>query len=187
MRYLTHLQMVLGGVCVGLVCVLAYDWILPPALASVPAAPIRSRTGLPPLPLANPSPPLETFDAINARPLFKFDRKPIPPPPSTTNAERAPPPPTVNLIGVIIDGPRQLALLRVPQSPLAVSASVGDEVQGWHVTAVYPDHVVLSLNATEITVNLNANRASDTAAVSAPATEPPQPAAPVTRSNEQKP
>jgi len=181
MRYFSRLQLLFGAVCVALLCILVYEWLLPPTQAAVPFLASRTRIALAPLPLAGPSPPPNAFDAINDRPLFKPDRKPV-----TTAAETAAapaPPPTVSLIGVIIDGQRQLAMLRVPESPLAVSASVGDEVQGWRVTAVYPDHVVLRLNTTEITVGLNANRPGDTAAGQGPMPGPVKPATPAAAGN----
>ena len=159
MRYFTRLQLLIGAVCVALLCILIYEWLLPPAQASVPLVASRTHIALAPLPLAGPAAPPDAFDAINARPLFKPDRKPVPTAAETAAAPA--PPPTVSLIGVIIDGQRQLAVLRVPESPLAVSASVGDQVQGWRVTAIYPDRVVLRLNTTEITVGLNVNRPGD--------------------------
>ncbi|MBL6854210.1 MAG: hypothetical protein ISQ86_12550 [Alphaproteobacteria bacterium] len=189
MRYVTRLQLLLGGICFLLLGVLAYEWMIPPAKATVPALRGRTRVAVPPLPLANPSLPIEAFDVINARPLFKPDRKPVPPPPTPAEAAAAPPPPpTLSLVGVIIDGSRQLALLRVPQSPLAVSASVGDDVAGWRVTAVYPDHIVLRRDTTEMAFSLNSNRPSDLADDQAPPdrAKPPAPS-PGGISNEQKP
>lgn len=191
MRYVTPLQLLLGGICLVLLGVLTYEWMIPPAEATVPTLPGRTRIAVAPLPLANPSQPVGAFDVINARPLFKPDRKPVPPPPTPGEAVAAPPPPpTLSLVGVIIDGSRQLALLRVPQSPLAVSASVGDDVAGWRVTAVYPDHIVLRRDTAEMTFSLNGNRPTDPADDQAPAppdhAKPPAPA-PGGISNEQKP
>jgi len=185
MRYFTRLQVLMGGICLALLCVLIYEWMLPPSLAAVPALAGRVRVALAPLPMASPSPPIEAFDAINARPLFKPDRRPVDLPPPAQGAADAPPP-TVSLIGVIIDGSRRLALLRVPQSPMAVSASVGDDVQGWHVAAVYADHVTLRLNTAEITIALNANRPSDTPSGQEQPPGSTKPASPAGTNNEQQ-
>ena len=57
MRYFTRLQLLLGAVCVALLCILIYEWLLPPAQASVPIVASPTPIALAPLALAGPSPP----------------------------------------------------------------------------------------------------------------------------------
>jgi hypothetical protein len=152
-------QMFLMALCGSLGAFLLYEIFAPLADFSVPT--LQSRSGIATLqfPVQAPMPPLASFGAFNERPIFSAQRKPIAPVPVGAAASAPPPPPTATLVGIIIDATRQIALIRTASSPLAVAVAVGETVQGWQVSGIAPDRVVLHQGTTDDTLKLEANRA----------------------------
>lgn len=162
-------QLIGGGVCAALLLMLIYELTASPAVAELPPVPARQILAEAALPAARALPPLASFSAIDARPLFAPDRKALPPPEEQT-ATLAPPT-QLSLIGVIIDKTHRLALIRSPSASIEVSVSVGESIEGWTVAAVEPDRVVLRSGGTDYALDLFAKRA--------PGSAPPIPSAPL--------
>ncbi|HSZ10798.1 MAG TPA: hypothetical protein VK759_01395, partial [Rhizomicrobium sp.] len=95
------------------------------------------------------------------------------------SAQAGPPPaPNASLVGVIIDGKTQMALMRSPDSAFALSYSVGSSISGWQISEIDSDKVKLISGAFTHEIDLNANRAPQTLGASSsigPQSPPPQP------------
>jgi len=151
-------SMSLALLCGGLALVLAYEAAMPPRNYRLPDVPQRK---LAPVILLQPSlaaAPIETFSAIDDRPLFNPLRKPAAIPEQTAAVSGPPPAPSASLVGVIIDGKQQLALLRSPNSAFALSFAVGSLIDGWQIAEIDPDRIKLRSGAFEHEIDLNANR-----------------------------
>lgn len=150
--------MSLALLCGGLALVLAYEVAMPPANYRLPDVSPRK---LAPIVLLQPSmaaAPIETFSAIDDRPLFNSLRKPATGPEQTAAVSGPPPAPSASLVGVIIDGKHQLALLRSPNSAFALSFAVGGMIDGWQIAEIDPDRIKLRSGTFEHEIDLNANR-----------------------------
>ncbi len=87
-----------------------------------------------------------TYAAIGDRPLFNFDRRPLPPvasPDAAQTAEAAPPaPPEFILTSVIKSGDKQIAIVQHTPSgksqTVAVGASLQAELAGWTLIELAP-------------------------------------------------
>jgi hypothetical protein len=160
MTRFTRAQGIAAALCALLLLALSYETFAEPAVAELPAAASTLTIARQPLPAARALPPLAAFAAIDARPLFNPERKALPPPPPPG---AGPAPPTqFSLIGVIIDSDRRLALLKSPSLAVEDSVTVGQTVDGWTVTAVEPDHVVLHAGTSDFTLGLFTKRAGGT-------------------------
>lgn len=148
-RRLTLLLLVLAG---GLAALLAAM----PHLGVVDRGPIAVRPGAEPAIDGDVPDPVEAapialseFTETVDRPLFAADRRPpaaAPPAPvaETPVMRTTVAPPSLELSAVIIDGARRLALFRAAGgSGGSRRAEEGSEVEGWTVSAVRPDGVVL--------------------------------------------
>lgn len=150
-------QQTLGSLCGLLALGCAYElWAPLPtfALPSVPApVPVEAAA---PLPSAAP-PPSSAFDVIENQPIFTSDRKPLVP--SAAGPAAPPPPPAIALVGIILDPTTKLALIRSPNSPLATAYAEGASIDGWILTQIAPDKIVLQAGTATDEVSLAANRA----------------------------
>jgi hypothetical protein len=154
-------QIILGLVCILLLGAIGYEVAaplpepqLPPPVAA--ARPIATA----PLAVFHP-PPSESFDEINARPVFDRARAPVAEDTSTTIGSfsgTSTTPPAVSLIGIIIDGARRIAMIRSTVSPVATSVSIGDAIEGWKVVQVDPDRIVLRSGSDNAEIRLTQNR-----------------------------
>ena len=96
-----------------------------------------------------------TFDQLAAtrhRPLFSPTRRPPPEEKQapTTDAQRLPPDIVLN---AIILGPGvRTALLKRGRDTKALPASTGTDIDGWLVTEIAPNHVILSRSTETITL-----------------------------------
>jgi hypothetical protein len=153
-------QMLLMALCCLLGAILAYELAVPLGDIAVPAITLRgsSAATLPQQRFVS-VPPLAAFAAFNDRPIFSPQRKAIAPAPVGAAAAAPPPPPAASLVGIIIDAQRRIALIRTASSPLATAVAVGDTLQGWQVTEIAPDRVVLHQGTTDDALKLDANRA----------------------------
>lgn len=99
----------------------------------------------PPLRLP-PTPPLASFDAIAARPLFNVDRKPDPSPPQPEAAK-----PAITLgdltqyrvVGTVRDDQRQLGLVQ-KSGGLLLTLKPGDTFEGWTVDKIDRSGIAIS-------------------------------------------
>jgi hypothetical protein len=151
-------DMALYASCAVLMGAFTYEVWAPLGEFTLPAAVLPERPPLPTVTPFNP-PPQSSFAAIDARPIFSPARKPIE---STAVAGTgiAAAPPDVMLIGVILDGKTQLALLKREGAPFAESTAVGGSVDGWEVTEITPDHVVLRSGAQDFVLSMDGKRKS---------------------------
>ncbi len=89
---------------------------------------------------------LDTFPETLERPLFAPSRHPVAPEkPAVVPAAQAPQPdapPNVVLAGVVSTPRGMIAILSLPQNAKFVQAKVNDEVSGWKVVEISPQHVV---------------------------------------------
>jgi hypothetical protein len=122
--------------------------------------------------------PAKVYTETLARPIFRADRKPFvaavePPPPAIEEAAEAPapatqsqPPQGLKLVGVMRDGDGQnRAFVRSAQTPAANWLRVGDEIDGWRLSAITPSGVTLSSDTASVTLNLYPTADTETEAV----------------------
>lgn len=154
---LERTDIVLGAVICILAGLIAYENMAPLPAFDLPnvSAPLP-----PPIPDVRPyiAPPQAQFAAIDARPIFNPLRQPVE---STAAAgsKVSAKPPEAALVGIILDSKNQLALIKAAGAPFATSVSVGGSVEGWEITEIAPDHVVLRSGAQEYTLRMDAKRA----------------------------
>ena len=115
-----------------------------------------------PLPTAFIPPPQSAFDAINERPIFSPERKPFAPD-TVAGPSAAATPPSVALVGVILDGTTGMALIRSAASPLETAFSVGQTIEGWAVSEIDADKIVLTSGGARDEIKLEANKAAKSA------------------------
>lgn len=140
---------------VALTATLAYQTTAPiPVIAAgaAKAAPVAA-AAVQALPQYTPPPPDE-FAAINLRPLFSPTREPVAEDADTGTTSQ--PPPDVSLIGVAIGLRKSVALLKSPNDPVAISASIGQVINGWRLARIDADDVVFSANGSDYTVKMRA-------------------------------
>ena len=100
---------------------------------------------------------LERLSATVDRPLFSPSRRP-PPGPVAQAPEPpvppAPPPPHLVLSGIVMDGERALAVVRVGAQKKILHAQIGDNIDGWTVSQIEGRKLVLSLDGRFATFTL---------------------------------
>ena len=142
-----------AALCLGAVVV--YQALAP--VAAIEDPPLHdSRTGpAPPAALRAFVPPAEDqFAIINARPLFNPARQPVIEPAQT--GERSLSPPDLSLVGVAIGGRNSVALFKKADGHAAISARLGQSIDGWQLVRIEPDFVILRSGVTDYTVKLRA-------------------------------
>jgi hypothetical protein len=159
-------------------------WALLAPLAPVPVAAFR-----PPKNIARASdppatPPSDTFAAIDTRPLFSMNRRPLADsalPGSATAASS-----DFSLVGVLGGGDRFIALLRSKSTSQSFTVSAGDVVNGWRVAKIDPTAVTLTSATGAVVVGMDAPGSAPPTAplqpltAAAPLQPAPQPAAAAT-------
>jgi hypothetical protein len=153
-------QLALAGLCGALTLVLVYEIGAPIPPFDVPkSTEIYRPASITFLDTAN-APSAASFGDIDAHPIFSASRTPIAPHDThggTSNAF----PTDVSLIGVIIEGATRMALVKTASEPFARSVPQGGEIEGWTVSEVDPDKIVLSSGTTKQEILLAANRATE--------------------------
>jgi type II secretory pathway component PulC len=102
--------------------------------------------------------PPANFENILQRPLFSRNRQgvtlaslPVPaPPPMPSTLDQG-----ITLKGVFISGSLAKAFLLSTQNPLGVWVQADEEISGWKVVAVEPDHVIVQGQGEKRSVQLN--------------------------------
>ena len=160
-------QLGLTGLCGALTLVLAYEIAAPIPPFDVPkSAQIYRPASITFQDVAN-APSAATFDDINAHPIFSASRTPIASHSDITHGGTSSAFPTdVSLIGVIIEGETRMALVKTTSEPFARSVPQGGQIEGWTVSEVDPDKIVLSSGATKQEILLAANRGSESSGLS---------------------
>jgi hypothetical protein len=147
-------ELALGGFCGLLVLVLLYELAAPLGDIEVPSATLARHAAV----AANRPfvpPPITSFDAVNERPVFSPLRKPIMARASVDAGGAPVDAIDISLIGIIIDPQRQLALLKTPGLPGAVSLGVGGTIAGWTVSQIRSDRVVIRSGSSEREIRLD--------------------------------
>jgi general secretion pathway protein N len=95
----------------------------------------------------NPSfslPALGSYASVSQRPLFSPDRRP-----AARSADNAGAWSSFALAGIIITPQSREALVSHGKPPTVAHLAEGQTIEGWTVTAIYPDHVVFRDRLTE--------------------------------------
>ena len=134
-----------AGTILLLAAVAIWPWVAPtPAAGSVPL----SATDLTPRPVA-PLPPAASFATIGDRPLFSPTRRPAP------VASKAAPSVSAShyrLVGLVTEGDARHAL--VAEGARRIVIDDGGKLDGWTVTRIEADRVVLSSPEGEAVLSL---------------------------------
>ena len=158
-----------GALCAVLAATLLYLVVAPLPDLEIPQVPLEQQraTARQTMPIATPPP--DAFADINARPMFRPDRKAIAEPGTSATSSG---PPNIVLVGVIMDPKERMALIRTGASPLAGAFRLGADISGWRLTEIAGDHIVLSQGGSRDELRLEDNRAPKTAPVAPPPMTP---------------
>jgi hypothetical protein len=103
-----------------------------------------------PSPTRSVLPPLQSFSEVSERPLFARSRRPSPPP----SPDALKPITTLVLAGVILLKDERIAIVAHGLPPVLARLTEGQEVDGWTVVAIHPDHIVVAHGSTEQEIKL---------------------------------
>lgn len=131
----------------------------PPALPDTAPPITETTTAVEPIALARPALPETDHSALTTRPLFAPTRRPVIPEPepiAEAPKEVAPPPPSapdVTLTGIVGSDGAKRALLSIDEDP-AEWFTLGDSINGWTISAMGSDWVLLSNGGQNLRVEL---------------------------------
>ncbi len=149
------------GACNLMILVIALQyWLLGRSVPNLEPAP-ETTSNNHPLPQAPAAPeppplPLDRFQAMVTHPLFVEGRQPIPEQDKTGEAtvQESGPPPKVELTGIIqTPNAGKIILIRDKEGKTR-RLKPGDNVDGWELAELAPDHVVLTQGAKKHTLKL---------------------------------
>ncbi len=150
-------EIALSGFCGLLAIILIYEIGAPLTDFQVPSANFehKPRNGAAMQPFVPP--PMALFDVINERPVFSPLRKPIAAGGSGVAGVGGPAldPIDISLVGIILDPQHQLALLKTTAAPAAVSLGVGGMIEGWTISQIRSDRVVIHSGSSDREILLN--------------------------------
>lgn len=106
---------------------------------SAPTAPTRARDQADTAARKFALPPLQSFSAVTERPLFSQTRRPSPQGGDDSLGAWS----SFTLTGIIISANSREALIMHGRPPTLVHLQEGQDVEGWMVTSILPDRVVL--------------------------------------------
>ena len=128
----------LGILCVGLAVIALAELTGSDATTPDPTGPTASSKGEVPAPDASFSmPALSNFTSVSQRPLFSPDRRP-----PARSADNSGAWSSFALAGIIITPDSREALVSHGKPPTISHIAEGQTIEGWTVSAIYPDHVV---------------------------------------------
>ena len=159
----------LAAACLGLGAVVFVELTAAPSHSGDPVA--ASAAIRAPDPAGTPHfslPPLARFSAVTARPLFSPSRRPAPA--SATVGPWS----SFVLAGVIITPQSREALILHGNPPVAAHIALDQRIDGWTVTSILPDRVVLKHNGEAHEIRLPQNAAAAAAPYEAPRRMPPR-------------
>lgn len=158
---LTRIQIVLVAASALFVVATVYALAMPQPVLAIPQREAPAVLARPHTiqPFAPPAP--TAFAVINERSLFDPKRQPVKPRAISGpgNGEEAAAPPQFQLVGVILDAQKRLAMVKSARSPLAIAIAVGENIDGWEVKAIEADRVILRSGSGETTVMLKPSTA----------------------------
>jgi hypothetical protein len=158
MRF-TNAQVALLSLCAVLSIALIYELFAPLREYRPPAVDNTHATYTVPMPAMYTPPAFETFANIDERSPFNPLRTPIVTDTAAAGAEAGDSLPSdLALVGVIMDGPTKMALLKSSSSPLAVSVPEGGVFEGWQVASVEADKVVFAAHGDHQELKLSDNK-----------------------------
>lgn len=153
--YRHRTTLLLAGACAiaGLVVGGEFLWLKRPEPPAAPPPPTPSSAAEIPRDFALP--PLDRYPFFVSRPLFLEGRKPLETEDETIASAIASPPPEVELTG-ILETPEagQLALLRSLDGHHHYRLRPGDSIEGWQLTRIAADHVILEQGTREHVLKL---------------------------------
>ena len=146
-RLPTIILLLLALLCVGLAGVIYTELDGGSAAADTSTAPRAATSATPKGADASKfaMPPVQTFSAVTDRPLFAQTRRPAP----QGNAESLGAWSDFTLAGIIIAPQSREVLIMHGKPPALAHIQEGQDVDGWTVTSILPDHVVLQNGGTE--------------------------------------
>jgi len=146
------LEIALLALCTLFVALAAWPWLAPEAKAPPRVAALPPAGG----PVGDADlalPPLESFRATVERPLFSATRAPPPLRPAQDNAGEL-----IlgryRLTGVMIAKEHTTVLLRPATGGKVIRLARGQEIDGWKVSAITPDQIVLTAGGKELRIPL---------------------------------
>jgi general secretion pathway protein N len=111
-------------------------------------------------------PPLASFAEVNERPLFSSSRRPA----AVDAPESAAQPFSATLAGIVISAASSSIIVSHGDPPVLTRLKQGDDLDGWAITAIEPNRVVLRRDGVEQQLKLR--DVAGQAAVAAPKIEP---------------
>ena len=180
-NYLSKEQGALASFCGGLLIFLTYQAIAPVSAYDIPVVGLDRPLPKPATAPAFMPASVGSFWEVDARPVFSPSRTPVKIAETAAKDPAAPPEFTASLVGVIIDGSTRIALLRSSATTFfGDNVGVGGTVQGWQVTEIDPDKIVVRFGTVQQEIPLNAarNKAASGQGANqsgAPSTDPAQP------------
>ena len=159
MRLVLHpAELVMAGSCALMGALFLYECTMPLADFDPPTLTLLHSTVSPEITSVIP-PSDASLSVIDARPVFNPARTPIQAVPVPgSGVSSAPPPIDFELVGIIIDGETQLALLKAEGAPFATSLGAGATIGGWQISEIALDHVVLRAGTAEETLRMDDKR-----------------------------
>lgn len=130
---------------------LIYEISAPPLQFRLPKVAVRPQSEAPAPQRGFVAPPLQEFSEIDERMVFSPLRKAAR---SELAGASAGAIADVALMGIVVGPKDRIAVVKTPGSPAAQNVSVGGTVNGWLVTRIEADHIVLHANATGEEVEL---------------------------------
>ena len=137
----------LAMLCVGLAALAVAELTGSGATAPAPSAGAASAAAKPEVAAPNPGfslAALGSFAGVSQRPLFSPDRRP-----AARSADNSGAWSSFALAGIIITPQSREALVSHGKPPTIAHLAEGQTIEGWTVSAIYPDHVVFRDRLTE--------------------------------------
>lgn len=158
MRF-TNAQVALLSLCAVLGIALIYELFAPLREYHPPAVDNTHAAYTVPMPAMYTPPPFEAFANIDERSPFNPLRTPIATEAGSAGATAGDSLPSdLALVGVILDGPTKMALLKSSAEPLAVAVPEGGMFEGWQITNVDADEVVFAAHGDRQELKLSENK-----------------------------
>lgn len=154
-----NMRQILLAACVLLTGIAITPWLRDP-LAIEGSPELSAKAPHAPYDLNDPG-PLEAYDAIILRPVFVASRRPTAP--QTSNSGQAGEVMLLDrypVVGVVIAGDQRLVLIRKAASDTVSRIEQGADLDGWTLTEVSRERLVLEMNGSRKEVSLQNNGGS---------------------------
>lgn len=94
-------------------------------------------------------PPAVAYSEIDERPIFSPQRKPMGPQLSDVDMSATGTPSNLALVGIIAGPDKRIAILKTAGSAAAQNVSVGDTIEGWRVTRIESNYIMLHKDSSD--------------------------------------